>query len=71
MTKRATAHFGTTCHAAHLSLVRPPMLSVSLSTRGTTVACNPARCPGLLSAVSEDVTFSDEAPPARMDSSTE
>ncbi len=57
MTKRGPVESGTTRHAAHLFLVRPPMLSVSLSTRGTTAACVPAPCVGLLSAVSEDVSF--------------
>ena len=64
MAERGMVESGTTRHAAHPCLV----LSVSLSTRGTTVACDPARCPELLSAVSEDVTISDEGPPARMDS---
>ena len=68
--KRGTVDSGTTCHASHLFLVRAPMLSVSLSTRGTTVACVPAPCPGVLSAVSEGASFSDEGPPASMDSST-
>ena len=59
---------GGTCRAAHLFPVRPPMLSVSLSTWGTTVACAPVPCLVWLLPVSEDVTFPDEGPPASVDS---